>query len=189
MKKTLKVILFTFAFLSVFSAFVLKNALAEEDLFEKLRIIEPKKENPAPPFTLKGLDGKNISLGDYKGKMVLLNFWATWCKPCREEMPAMQKLYDMFVDEGFVILAVSIDRGKVEAVKAFVDELKLTFPIALDPTQEVRNKYFVNALPTSYLIGPDGKMKGFITGSRDWASDDAVKLINTFLQESSSQNK
>ncbi|MEE9164668.1 MAG: TlpA disulfide reductase family protein, partial [Nitrospinota bacterium] len=142
-----------------------------------------KIEPLAPAFTLKNLDGKEINLEDYKGKAVLLNFWATWCEPCLEEMPALQKAYNTLKNKGFVVLAVSIDRDSRENnVRTFAKNLDLSFPILLDSDQKVLNKYFTNVLPTSYLINTKGKLKGFISGARDWGSDGAVALINNLLQ-------
>ncbi len=164
----------------LFSGF---NVSAKEDLYSKFGVSQLKIEPLAPAFTLKNLDGKEINLKDYKGKAVLLNFWATWCEPCLEEMPAMQKAYNMFKDKGFVVLAVSIDEASREKhVRAFAKKLGLSFPILLDSDLIVRDKYFNNVLPTSYLINAKGKLKGFISGARDWGSDDAVALINNLLQ-------
>ena len=181
-KKCLPLLSFI-TFLSVLSVFAVENISAVEDPYEALRVVKPKTVKPAPLFTLKGLDGEKINLQDYKGKTVLLNFWATWCVPCKEEMPAMQKLYNAFEEKGFVILAVSLDKGERMEVISFVNEHSLTFPVLLDPGQRARKKYFVTALPTSYLIGPEKKLKGFISGARDWDSDDAFKLINTLILE------
>ncbi len=159
------------------------NVSAKEDLYSKFGVTQLKIEPLAPAFTLKNLDGKKINLEDYKGKAVLLNFWATWCEPCLEEMPALQKAYNTLKDEGFVVLAVSIDDDSREKnVRAFAKKFGLSFPILLDSDQKVRDKYFNNVLPTSYLINAKGKLKGFISGARDWGSDDAIALINNLLQ-------
>ena len=159
------------------------NVSAAEDLYEKLRVTKPKRAYPAPLFILKDLNKKEIYINDYKGKVVLLNFWATWCQPCILEMPAIEKLYSTFKDKGFVVLAVSIDRKSREKdVRTFAKNLNLSFPILLDSDHNVLNKYFNNTLPTSYLINSKGKLKGFISGARDWGSEDAVALINILLQ-------
>ncbi len=181
-KKCLPLLSF-FAFLSVFA---IENTSAAEDLYEALRVIKPKTVKPAPLFTLKGLDGEKINLQDYKGKTVLLNFWATWCVPCKEEMPAMQRLYNVFKDKNFEILAVSVDRGNIKGVESFVKMTGMTFPVLLDQDQTVRKKYFINALPTSYLIDNKGKMKGFISGERDWSGEAATLLMNSIIQKSNS---
>ena len=170
-----------FLFLSVFAV---ENTSAAEDLYEALRVVKPKIAKPAPVFTLKRLKGGDISLEDLKGKTVLLHFWATWCKPCIKEIPMMEKFYNDFKDKKFEILAVSIDRGNIKDVESFVKMTGMTFPVLLDQEQTVRKKYFINGLPTSYLIDDEGKLKGFISGERDWSSEDATLLMNSIIQKS-----
>ncbi len=175
-----KIIALLLLMIIVFSGF---NVSAKGGLCSKFGVKQLKIEPLAPAFTLKNLDGKEINLEDYKGKAVLLNFWATWCEPCLEEMPALQKAYNTLKNKGFVVLAVSIDRDSRENnVRTFAKNLDLSFPILLDSDQKVLNKYFTNVLPTSYLINTKGKLKGFISGARDWGSDGAVALINNLLQ-------
>ncbi|EDP75663.1 TlpA disulfide reductase family protein [Hydrogenivirga sp. 128-5-R1-1] len=108
----------------------------------------------APDFTLKTLDGKEVSLKDYRGKVVLLNFWATWCPPCREEMPLFVRMYEKYKDKGFEILAVSTD-SSLEPVKKFVKEYRINFPVLYDD-KNVVSLYGIQGLPTSFLIDRDG---------------------------------
>ena len=110
----------------------------------------------APDFKLKTLDGKEISLSDYRGKVVLINFWATWCPPCREEMPLFKRVYERYKDKGFEILAVSTD-SSAGPVRKFVKEYKLRFPVLID-NGNVSNLYGVQGLPTSFLINREGKV-------------------------------
>jgi peroxiredoxin len=118
----------------------------------------PRSGDEAPEFTLKNLEGEEVSLSDFKGQPVLVNFWATWCGPCRIEMPLMEDMYQQYKDEGFVILAVDVEES-ITAVRRFVDSMKLTFPILLDYKGEISNgPYQVRAFPTSYFIGRDGKV-------------------------------
>ncbi len=156
---------------------------AEGDSFEDFGVIHPKKRLPAPSFSLKDLKGNAVSLEDYKGKIVVMVFWATWCDPCREEMPTLKKLYKLYQDKGLAVLGISIDRSNGKRVKSFVEEAGLTYPILMDEDQSVRKKYQVEALPTSHLIGRDGKCLGFISGQRDWGSEEALKLISELLQD------
>ena len=114
------------------------------------------KGDPAPDFKLKTLDGKEVSLSDYRGKVVLINFWATWCPPCREEMPLFERIYRKYKNKGFEILAIGTD-GSVEPVKKFVKEYKLSFPVLFDNANVVA-LYQVQGLPTSFLVGRDGKI-------------------------------
>jgi peroxiredoxin len=114
------------------------------------------KGKEAPDFRLKTIEGREVSLSDYRGKVVLINFWATWCPPCREEMPLFQRVYEKYKDRGFEILAISTD-DYVEPVKKFVKEYKLSFPILYDD-KNVVGLYEVQGLPTSFLIDRDGKI-------------------------------
>lgn len=169
--------------LSLFFALNSLVASAEEDPYDKLGIIEPSLEHQALPFTLKDLNGNEVSLSDYKGKAILINFWATWCGPCIQEMPAIEKLYNIFKDKGFVVLAVSIDQGGIDIVKSFVEKHHLTFPVLLDSSHKVWKEYNVTGIPASYLISPKGVVKGFAIGSREWDSDTAMELIRNLIQD------
>ena len=111
---------------------------------------------------------QKLTLKNFRGKVVLLNFWATWCKPCMKEMPSMQRLYQSLKSEGIEIIAISIDRGNQDQVKQYAQNLGITFPILLDKNQETRKRYFILGLPTSYLIDKEGKLRGFISGARNW---------------------
>ncbi|WP_053363595.1 redoxin domain-containing protein [Bacillus sp. FJAT-27251] len=111
---------------------------------------------PAPSFSLVNMEGKEVKLEDYKGKKVMLNFWATWCPPCKAEMPAMQQLYEK-AGGSFEILAIAIDPDN--DVAGFVNEYELTFPILLDKNGTVNNDYGIISIPTTFLIDEDGKMK------------------------------
>ena len=108
-------------------------------------------------FTLKTLDGKDVSLSDYQGKIVFLNFWATWCPPCRGEMPSMEQLYQKFKDKDFVMLAVDLREDK-DAVEKFIEEYKLNFPVLLDSKGKVGRTYMVTNIPTTYLISNQGNL-------------------------------
>ena len=101
---------------------------------------------PAPLFSLPTMDGKVMNLADYRGKIVFLNIWATWCPPCKEEMPSMQHLYERFKGENFEMLTISID-AKTEDVAPFMKDLGLTFPVAFDPEQNVAAQYGITGVP------------------------------------------
>jgi peroxiredoxin len=152
-----------------------------EASFLNMGVVSPKNEKLAPNFTLETTTGKKINLKDFKGKAVLLNFWATWCEPCKKELPSMQKIYDELKPDGIEIIGVSIDRNKKEQVKKYIRKYNLTFPILLDPNQKVRKDYFILGLPTSYLIGSDGKLKGFISGARQWDSKASKEMLSTLM--------
>ncbi|MEY9978655.1 thiol-disulfide oxidoreductase ResA [Lysinibacillus sp. RC79] len=117
----------------------------------------------APDFTLVDLNGEKHKLSDYKGQGVFLNFWGTWCKPCEKEMPAMDRQYKVFKDQGVQTLAVNIAQTDFE-VQNFVDRYELTFPVVIDKTKSVQTTYNVGNLPATLLIDPDGKVAKIITG-------------------------
>jgi peroxiredoxin len=126
----------------------------------------------APDFEARVLDGREpVGLDAYRGQVVLLNFWATWCKPCEDEMPAMQRLYAALAPAGFELLAVSVDKSAPE-VAAFRDRLGLTFPILLDPDERVSRSYQTTGYPESFLIDADGEVLERYVGPREW--DDAL---------------
>jgi thiol-disulfide isomerase/thioredoxin len=125
-------------------------------------------------------EGAVVRLSDFRGKVVFLNFWASWCPACREEMPSMERLYREFKDRGFVILAVDLQEGR-QAVAAFMKQLGLTFPALLDEDGTVSGRYGVRFIPTTYLVGKDGELLGRVVGPKDWASLPARQLIASLL--------
>jgi len=144
-----------------------------------------QKINPpvkAKDFTLEDLEVSAVSLKNFQGNVVFLNFWATWCPPCRVEMPAMEKLWQKFKQEDFVILAVDL-RERKEKINSFVKTNGYTFPVLLDSMGAVANTYGIRAIPTTYLLDPEGRIVGKALGARDWASADAFKLIEQLLSK------
>ncbi|MBI3121735.1 MAG: TlpA family protein disulfide reductase [candidate division NC10 bacterium] len=137
----------------------------------------------APDFVLPTLAGPPIRLSDHQGKVVLLNFWATWCPPCRAEMPSMEKLYRAYRDRGLVILAVSGDRTGRSVVESFVQERGVTFPILLDSPGEVFAQYGVRGLPTSYLLDRQGRIVSADIGARDWSGKAARQVVERLMAE------
>ncbi|MNZ64481.1 Thiol-disulfide oxidoreductase ResA [compost metagenome] len=132
-------------------------------------IIGIQKGDQAPDFELTDVEGNLVQLSDFRGKKVLLNFWATWCPPCKAEMPHMQSFYKDFSDE-VVVLGVnmtSIDKG-MEAIQAFSEEYGLTFPIALDQEGEVMDTYQITAYPTTYVIDQEGMIHAKFVGAIDY---------------------
>jgi peroxiredoxin len=160
---------------------VISGAYAD-DLFSEMGVIKPKVRVEAPEFTLASLGGGERSLEDFKGKVILLNFWATHCEPCREEMPAMERLWKEMKGKGFVIIAVAGDRGSPKRVEEFCKTHGVTFPVLLDPRGDVRRTYEVTVLPTSYIIGRDGKFIGKVIGERQWDGTAAFKLVGGLLK-------
>jgi len=113
---------------------------------------------PAPEFVAKTVDGEGVALRDLTGKVVVLNFWATWCSPCREEMPALEARYERYRDQGLVVLAIDFDEPQ-EEVRAFRDEFGLTFPVVMDPGANIQQLYRVRGYPTSYFVDRSGTIQ------------------------------
>lgn len=125
----------------------------------------PQKGFLAPDFTLKVTDGETYRLSDLRGQAVIINLWATWCPPCRAEMPAIQKLYDEYKDQGLVVLGInSTVQDDASAIAPFIAEYSLTFPILLDETGVVTAAYQLRSLPSSYFIGRDGVINEVVIG-------------------------
>jgi peroxiredoxin len=135
----------------------------------------------APGFELHTIHGEPVSLEHYRGQVVLLNFWATWCPPCRVEMPAFQRVYEEKRDQGFVVLAVSTDRAGVGVVRQFLDERNLTFPVAMATGQVIQDFGGIRALPTSFLIGRDGTLRQEVRG---FFTEPMLRMaVNRLLEE------
>ena len=144
--------------------------------FKELDLIKPSRQKIADDFTLATPKGHKVKLSDYRGKLVFMNFWATWCPPCREEMPAMQRLWDQQKDNGFVLLAISVDHDP-DLVPSFVKNHKFTFTVLVDPKMETANAYTVRALPSSFIIDRQGNLVAYALGPRNWDNDAANSLI------------
>lgn len=178
-----------FAVLPFFIYFVTTNVRhktppAAPAPFEGLALERPSKALTAPDFTLESLSGKRVSLKDFRGKVVFLNFWATWCVPCRDEMPLMEALHREFKDQGLAVVAVDFREDK-EAVRRFFDELGLSFDAALDIDGEVSEQYGAFSLPLTYLIDRDGRFVGKALGGRAWDRAEAKAFIRELLQRKS----
>jgi len=137
----------------------------------------------APDFALKDLFGNDIRLSDYKNKVVLLNFWATWCPPCREEMPALQRLHNKMVGRDFIILAVSVDYMDPAKVNDFLIKGGYTFKVLLDTQNQASAKYGVTAIPATFIIDKKGKLVERHIGMLNWASPAAVNRIEELMKK------
>lgn len=136
----------------------------------------------APSFSLPSLGGDEpVGSSQFAGGVTLVNFWATWCKPCEEEMPAMQALYESLSEQGFSLLAISVDESR-DDVESFKERLGLTFPILLDPEQGTSALYQTTGFPESFLVGPDGRIVERYVGPREWDHPDYVARVNRLLE-------
>lgn len=153
-----------------------------EDYFKKLGIERPEKRILAPDFTLEDLSGKRLSIKGLRGKAVFLNFWATWCIPCRQEMPSMEKLHRELKAQGLEVVAVNFREGKNE-VRKFFHELGLTFTALLDKDGKIFEEYGVWALPFSYFINRKGEFVGKVAGYKKWDGAEARAFFQDILAE------
>lgn len=139
-----------------------------------------EKGNLAPDFELTTLDGRKVKLSDYRGKKVILNFWATWCPPCRAEIPDMEKFYSSYKDKDMVILGVNLTKAEKDqtSVKSFIKEYGVTYPIPLDKESLAAEMYQVSAIPTSYIIDPQGTIIQKIVGPMDFETMKSLLSIS-----------
>lgn len=139
-------------------------------------------EIPAVDFTVPHLGGTSTSLSDYAGSLVFLNFWATWCPPCRAEMPSMEVIHNEFGGEPFKILAVNVQED-APTVQSFVDEFGYTYSVLLDESGGVAGEYGVRGIPTTYIIGPDGVVLAQLVGTREWDEPEIIDHFSAIFEE------
>lgn len=146
-------------------------------------ILTAFKERPnAPDFILKDMDGNNYKLSEQKGKVIVLNFWATWCPPCRKEMPSMESAWSKMKEDDILMWAVNTGETENE-VFAFSAEYEVNFPLLLDETQATMYRYAVSAMPTTYIIDKQGKVAYYAIGERKWDDDVIVNEIKKLAAE------
>jgi peroxiredoxin len=143
----------------------------------------PKIGKVAPEFALTDLDDKPVRLSDYRGKVVFLNFWATWCKPCREEMPSMEVLHKNFAKDGLVVLAVSIDRvTTTKDIPPFIKSMNLSFPVLIDSWGRTDMPYKRMGVPETFIIDQQGVIREIVIGPRDWTRVDSLTVLLDLLK-------
>jgi len=136
----------------------------------------------APGFTARNLKGHRVRLADHRGQVIILNLWATWCGPCRVEMPGLENLYRRFRSEGLEILAVSLDKGSTDKVQEFADEYQLSFPVLVDPDGEVEGLYDTFTIPTTYVIDKKGMVVAEVDGAKNWESEETFQALEYLLK-------
>lgn len=149
----------------------------------------PGEGKPAPDFTLKTLSGEEVTLSSLRGKVVLLNFWATWCPPCKEEIPSMVKLNRIMAGKPFQMLAVSIDEGGKEAVEKFFSQAGATLPTLLDTKQSVGALYGITGVPETFVIDQKGVILKKVIGPLDWSHPDVVRFLEQAMAGASGQQQ
>jgi peroxiredoxin len=142
--------------------------------------LKPWSGGATPPLELADVDGKVHRLADYRGKAVLVNFWATWCAPCREEMPSMEALRVAMQGKPFVVLAVNVGEG-ARVARDFASSMALGFPLLLDRDTRTAKAWSARILPASFLVGPDGKIRYSHFGAIDWGQADVRKTLQRLM--------
>ena len=143
---------------------------------------ETRASTPAPEMKARDLKGATKTLADYRGKVVLLNFWASWCPPCLREMPSMERLRLKMAGRPIEIVAVASAEGPDDA-KAFLSKMKLGFPVLLDPDGSNTRRWKVFALPTSFLLDAEGRVRYVLTGPTEWDEGEALQVLESLLAE------
>jgi peroxiredoxin len=138
---------------------------------------------PAPGFTLQSRDGGPMSLASQKGNVVMINFWATWCVPCRQEMPHLQALYERYQSLGFELLAVNVEKDNAEGARKWLEETPVTFPVLFDPNNDVTKLYKVQTMPTTVLIARDGTMRFIHHGYKPGYENEYQTQVRALLRE------
>ena len=162
-----------------------------------LRVQRPSPENPqpkanqfksqegymAPRFSLRNLKGNMEGLDDHLGKVIVVNFWATWCVPCVKEMPSFESLYRRYRSQGLTLLAVSLDKGDSTKVQEFADKYKLSFPILLD-TEGVAEKLYPSfSIPFTYVVDKQGRVVARVDGAKNWESSETFEAVEHLLKQ------
>ncbi len=161
---------------------MLRMALSLSLMFGAALAHGKEMNESAPDFTLKSRSGENLRLEDFRGQVVMLNFWASWCGPCRQEMPLMDDLYQQYKDLGFTVLAVNVDENRDEAHR-FLDKVPVTYPILYDPESQVSEQYRVQAMPTTVMIDRNGDARFVHYGYKPGYEDDYEKQIRQLVRE------
>jgi len=158
--------------------------LALKPLLDALDLRGYPRATLAPEFSGQALDGRQLALAGLRGKVVIVNFWASWCVECRREMPALERLHRDLASRGLAVVGINAREAR-ETVSRYGTDLELSFPLVLDPTGTIGTVYGVIALPTTFVLGRDGRAVALGVGPREWASAPARSIIQLLLDESS----
>jgi peroxiredoxin len=155
---------------------------AEDDPWKVLHVMQLNGAKKAEGFDLVNVQGDGTTLEDYKGKVILLTFWASYCPPCVQEMPALNALYLKWKDAGLSVVGISVDEDR-KKIEAFLQKVNIAFPILWDSKLEAGRNYRVYAIPMTYLIDREGNLVGAAMGARPWNSDEAHALVASLLND------
>ena len=156
---------------------------AAEDPAKALDLIKPNRQQQAREFKVAALDGGRLSLADLKGKVVFLNLWATWCEPCKEEMPAMERLWQRYKGQGLVVIALSMDSSGARVVKPYIEQAKYTYPVGLDPKMETASLYGAHSVPSTFIIDRNGTLRAIALGPRAWDGRASFAFFDALLKD------
>jgi thiol-disulfide isomerase/thioredoxin len=176
-----KPLIFVLAGLIVLAASGYATTVTAEE-FRRMGLQPPKQRVESIDFELQDLSGATRRLSDFNGKVVFLNFWATWCGPCRFEMPSMEKLYQRFKAKGLEIVAVNLQEDR-DSVEHFVEEYELSFSVLLDTTGRIGATYGARSIPTTYIVDRDGSVLAGTIGTREWDTEEYIRLFEKLLAE------
>jgi len=167
--------------IATFLLFSLPAYSEEGGLFSKIGIQPIRNKTKTPYCCLEGLNGEKVQLNALKGKVIFLNFWASWCGPCKEEMPSIEALYQHYKERDFIFLTISIDYGGPEPVRTFIEKHRYRFPVLLDPTGKTLDLFEITKIPATLIIDKKGRMIGRVIGPRNWNSPEVFLLIDQML--------
>ena len=139
-------------------------------------------EGPAPDFTLKSNDGKNLRLSEYRGQVLLINFWASWCGPCRQEMPLLEEIQQKYSKLGFTVLGINVDKNSAQADK-ILNDINISFPVLYDADGSVSKRYNVDAMPTTVIVDRNGNMRFLHRGFKPGYEESYIAHIKTLIRE------
>ena len=148
---------------------------------QRTRII--REGDVAPAFRLASLDGRTVDLASYRGKVVMVHFWATWCPPCVEELPTLERLHRAYFGKDLEVLAVSVDEGGAGAVTQFMQKNRFALPVLLNPDQSVSRAYGTFKFPETYLVDREGIVRRKIIGAIDWMQPAALQFVQAMLEK------
>ncbi len=151
-------------------------------IFSANSLLAKKTDKEAFDFTLKSMSGENIKLSELRGNVVMLNFWASWCGPCRTEMPILDKFYKKYKKLGFTLLSINIEND-ASGAKKFLNDVPVSFPVLLDSNKKVSKQYKVSAMPTSIFIDRDGKMRSIHKGYKKGDEKEYKRLMKELIRE------
>jgi len=177
-------VLFVIALLFFFEHFN-EPSLSLDEVREAGHADEVKSEVGylAPDFNLRNLKGNRDGLANYKGQVVVINFWATWCAPCRVEMPSFEALYRRYRSRGLTVLAISLDKGADDKVRRFVEERGLSFPVLMDAEGEAERLYPSVSIPFTYVVGRSGRIVARVDGAKNWQSEETFEAVEYLLDQ------